>query len=152
MKELIIQIKDAIDKRLYLGAPRKHDWGTYSIHWNLPIAIDEDRKLITMIDADCGTVDRSWDITYEQWTEGFNTYGLWKKVGMWEFVKADDPAASNIRYCNHNPEGAGRHLYNCEIRIKELESQVETLTQQVFKLENKNETQINIKLLRMNGN
>ena len=49
--------------------------------------------------------------------------GIWERVGIYEFVQADDPAKEYIRLAHNFPIHAGLRIYELEQRIKELEEE-----------------------------
>lgn len=112
------EIEDAIARQLHLGAPPKA-LSMHGMHWHYPVAIELGD--VVMRDSDCGLARPTWKITIDEWRERVERYGLWKSVGLWEFVPAEDPTASCIAYCHRNPNAAGMELYWLRKRIEELE-------------------------------
>jgi hypothetical protein len=102
------QVEDAIARNLHLGAPPKA-MSIHGMHWHYPVEIAMGD--IVMRDSDCGLAKPTWTITTEEWERRVRLYGLWKKVGMWSFVPADDPAAAAIALCERDPHVAGRELH-----------------------------------------
>jgi hypothetical protein len=113
------QVEDAISRKLYLGGPaKKHPYvGIYPIYFRYPIEIRNGN--IIMRDADCGLAKPTIEITTDEWAKRVKEFGLFKKVGLYRFVSADNPAASCIRYCETNPEAAGEELYRLRCRVLE---------------------------------
>lgn len=108
------QVDDAIDKNLHLGCEGNH-MSTWGMTWHYPVAIELGD--VVMRYSDCGLAKPTLKITIAEWTERVTTYGLWRLVGGWSFVRADDPAARCIKHCHHSPDSAGRELY----RLRQLE-------------------------------
>jgi hypothetical protein len=69
---------------------------------------------IMMLWGDCGDPSRPHVWTTEDWRAAVDPdgTGLFVKVGLWDFVPANDPAAGCIRFCNMNPGAAGAELYS----------------------------------------
>jgi len=44
--------------------------------------------------------------------------GLWKRTGLYQFDRADDPAIKDIIFCSRYPQAAGRELY--KLRRKDV--------------------------------
>lgn len=106
--------QEAIDRHLYLGAPPKA-MSTCGMHWHRPVRVEDDK--IIMEDGDCGSCKPTWSITFEEWEQRVEQWGLWKSV-FWSFVPFDDPAANAIRLCEQYPQSAGHRLYELEEIVK----------------------------------
>ena len=116
-QEIYNQVQDAIKRKLHLGMPPKTT-SMYGIHWQYPDKIEDDK--IIMRDSDCGSVKPVIPIDFEEWDRRIKEFGLWKKVGLWSFVEADNPAAECIKFCHKDPESAGRELYRIRKLLSEL--------------------------------
>lgn len=114
-QEIYDQVQYAIKNKLHLGTEPKPS-SMYGMHWEYPVEIKDNR--IIMRDSDCGLSKPTIPITYERWKKRYDTYGLWRSVGLWDFTKADDPAADCIRWCHSNPNSAGRELYRLRKILK----------------------------------
>ena len=115
-KTVYDQVEDAIRRKLHLGGPAKA-MSVYGMHWHYPVGIELGN--IVMRDSDCGLAKPTWAITTDEWSKRVDSYGLWRKIGLWKFVLADDPAASDIEFCHQNPHGAGRELFRLKQRVDE---------------------------------
>lgn len=107
-EKVYVQVEDAIARSLHLGAP-KNLMSVHRLHWHYPVGIEFGD--IIMRDSDCGEAKPTWKITVDEWRRRVDEYGLWKRVGMWDFARADDEAADAIAYCHRSPESAGRELH-----------------------------------------
>ena len=116
------QVEDAISRHLHLGGPAKTT-SMYGMHWHYPVGIIYGD--IEMRDSDCGLVKNSWTITTAEWEERVEKYGLYKSVGLWEFVPADDPAVAEIRSASRCPTAAGRALYDARQEIERLRAELD---------------------------
>jgi len=105
------EVEDAITRKLHLAYRRSlgRNWHSSDMGWHYPDSIRLGN--IVMRDSDCGSVRPTWEITTDEWSERVEKYGLWKMVGIWEFVPADDPAADCVRSAFANPAGAGADVY-----------------------------------------
>ena len=112
------QVDDAINRGLHLAYV-----GKLQQTWHQPLAIN--LGMIQMCKSDCGTAWDSWEITVEEWVERVRECGLWRNVGMWNFVPADDPAASTMRQAHRSPGWAGREVYRLRIEVEELKRQLQ---------------------------
>ena len=113
------QVEDCIKRKLHLGAPGK-SMSMYGMHWHYPVGIEDGD--IVMRDSDCGEAKPTWKITVEEWSKRVEERGLWRQVGMWDFVRADALAASCIAFCHKSPYAAGQQLYELRKRVdKETE-------------------------------
>ena len=88
--------------------------------WWRPIRIENGN--IVLLWGDCGNENRSsdlWFTTPDKWREMVSEdgAGLYKRVGIWDFVPAYDPAADCIKFCFADPEAAGRELYELRTLI-----------------------------------
>lgn len=101
-EQIYLQVEDAIRRRLHVRRARAS--GGYS-YWH-PLSIQDGN--IVLRDSDLG--QRTRTITTDEWAE-LAEHGVWQLVGIWDFVRADDPAAGAIAYCHRNPNAAGRELY-----------------------------------------
>jgi hypothetical protein len=110
------QVEDAIKRNLHLGTKARAT-SMFQMHWIQPVQIVDGN--IEMRNS-AGGLD-TWFITPEEWAERVAQYGLWKMVGMWSFVPADDPAAAEIAFAHRCPDAAGQQLYRLKQRIAELE-------------------------------
>jgi hypothetical protein len=108
------EIVDAIDRKLHLG--------TRDNNWQYPVEITPEG--VVMRQSDCGTVRPTVVITIECWRERIKLYGLYKKVGMWSFVKADDPAAGDIAFCERSPHSGGRRIHRLEAEVAKLKEEL----------------------------
>ena len=75
---------------------------------------------IIMRNSDCGTCRPTTTWTCEQWEERAGTSNLWKKTGIWDFTRNDNPAKNEIAYCRSSPNSAGEELHRLMIENKEL--------------------------------
>lgn len=101
------QVEDAIRKRLYVCGRYRTPLGGFSFEY--PVAIELGN--IVLRDGDCGLAKEPRIITTEEWERLVSGGGLWRKVGLWDFVPADDDAADDIAWCHSSPESAGRALH-----------------------------------------
>lgn len=76
-----------------------------------------DQNTIVMRDLDCGMVRTPVWWTPEYWQERLKD-GIWRHVGNWEFVRADDPAADSIAWCHRDPNSAGREMYRLQQELE----------------------------------
>uniref|UniRef100_A0A6H1Z8L8 Uncharacterized protein n=1 Tax=viral metagenome TaxID=1070528 RepID=A0A6H1Z8L8_9ZZZZ len=75
-----------------------------------------------------GTVVKLFDAPYapafvipcREFKEHIKQHGVYRQVGIYQFVRADDPAASCIQYAHQYPEAAGRELYDLRMRHKDM--------------------------------
>lgn len=104
-------IERAIRGQLYVAR------GTSSLGgpaWRRPIRIENGD--VVMLWGDCGIESRPEDLcrwTLDEWREAAGEDGqyMYRKVGLWAFAPADDPATDDIRYAHTSPESAGRQLH-----------------------------------------
>jgi hypothetical protein len=113
MDDIYQQVEAAIQRALYVPL------------WYRPIRIEHDE--IVMLWGDCGNPNRPEDLsrwTPEQWRECVTEEGagLYRRVGMWDFVPANDPAADLIADAHRYPESVARELYRARLRIAEMEA------------------------------
>ena len=76
---------------------------------------------VVVRDSDCEPVrtEEVWD--RERWDATVKDGGLWRRVGMWDFVPWDDPAADCIAFAHANPRSAGQELYELRQRVASVE-------------------------------
>jgi hypothetical protein len=72
-------------------------------------------------DGDCGEVRPTRTIPRAEFDQRVRDYGLWRKVGLWDFTRADDPAANVIAYCHRSPQSAGHMLWRYQERLRRLD-------------------------------
>lgn len=105
------QIEFAIENNLYVAqgtrASREPAW------WR-PIRVEGDE--VVMLWGDCGREDRPEDLarwSMEEWISAAHQdgYGLFTRVGMWNFAPAQEPAVGEIEYAHRHPDSAGKELY-----------------------------------------
>ncbi len=101
------EVEWVIRKRLHIGAPGSTALG--GPRWAYPDHIELGN--IVMRDSDCGLAKPTFVWTTDEWADNRRKHKLWRKVGMWDFVLADDLAASAIAYCHRSPDSAGRELH-----------------------------------------
>ena len=119
MSEAIYEeVERVIQQRLHIGAPGTTPLG--GPRWAYPDSIELGN--IVMRDSDCGLAKPTFIWTTDQWEENQKQCGLWRKVGMWSFVRAEDPAADEIALCHCSPEWAGQELARLRARVEELEA------------------------------
>lgn len=99
------QVERAIREKLCIAGRYRTHMGGPSYEYPVDIRLGN----IVLRDADCGLVKPVRVITTDEWAR--LTPPLWRQVGFWDFAPADDPAISEIAFCHHNPESAGRELY-----------------------------------------
>lgn len=77
---------------------------------------------VVLRDSDCGGRDVFWSL--ETWRNAAGSRGenLLRKVGIWEFVQADDPAASDVEWASQDPRRAGEMLYTTAAECKLLKT------------------------------
>ena len=82
-----------------------------------------DRGNILLLNADCGRKGEEYPVTPEEFSElcGGGEF-FYRRVGMWSFEPADDPAADLIAYAHRCPAAVGRQLFEARQRIAELEA------------------------------
>jgi hypothetical protein len=122
MEDVYQQVESAIREELYV--PR----GTRAIGttaWYRPIRIELGE--IIMLWGDCGNPNNPADLSRwspDEWRECVNANGdgLYRRVGMWDFEPASDPAADLIESAHRYPESVARELYQARLRIAELEA------------------------------
>jgi len=114
-EQIYEQVESAITSHLHLGG-RGGNMTVHGMSWDYPVGIELGN--IVLRDSDCGLVKPTWEITTDEWRERVEHYGLYKKVGFWSFVPADDPAASTIAFCERHPHSAGRELYKLRMEAK----------------------------------
>jgi len=115
------QVEAAIKGKLHVLTPRpNHFLDPWT--WRYPVGIEHGN--ILMRDSDCGLAKPVMTWTTDQWRERVSPEGdgLYRKVGMWDFVPADDPAVDCIRWCHSAPESAGRELYRLRQEIEALQA------------------------------
>ncbi len=100
------QVEDAIRRNLYIGGRYRTPLGGMSFEYPVEVLLEE----IVLRDGDCGLAKPTRAIAADEWTRCAMS-GLWKKVGLWSFVKADDEAADAIRFCHEFPSAAGTELH-----------------------------------------
>jgi hypothetical protein len=123
MSEIIYrQVENAIASRLHLGGPPKPS-SIYNMHWWRPVAID----LGDVVLRDSSLSHLEYRLTVGEWADRVRQYGLWKMVGMWSFVPADDPAAGVVAMCERYPQSAGHELYDLRQERDKLRAEVERL-------------------------
>lgn len=110
-----LEVERCIRERLHVGAPGTTPLG--GPRWAYPDRIELGD--IIMRDSDCGLAKPTFTWTAAQWSENRKRHGLWRRVGMWDFVAADDPAASDIRFCHQSPDAAGRELHRLRLLVKD---------------------------------
>lgn len=109
MEEIYQEVEMAIKNKLHLAFSVSP-----SQSWGYPVEIKVGN--IIMRDSDSGAVRPTWEITTACWAENEAKFGLWKKIGLWLFIPADDPAANDIRFAELNPTAAGREIYRLKNR------------------------------------
>ena len=122
MEAVYQQVERAIERDLYVPRGTR---GIGTTAWYRPIRIQNGE--IVMLWGDCGNPNHPEDLsrwTPEQWRECVteNGTGLYKRVGMWDFAPACDPAADLIAEAHRYPESVARELYRARLRIAELEA------------------------------
>jgi hypothetical protein len=80
-----------------------------------------DPDAVVIRDGDCGEVRPTRTIPRAEFDQRVRDYGLWRKVGLWDFTRADDPAANVIAYCHRSPQSAGHMLWRYQERLRRLE-------------------------------
>ena len=77
---------------------------------------------VLLLNADCPTTRSPVPVSPEEFSAlcGNGRY-FYRKVGMWEFVLAKDPAADLIAWAHQNPHAVGLELHRARERIRELE-------------------------------
>ena len=75
-EEVYDQVEYAIENKLHLGCYRRND----SMTWLYPESIQ--LGFIIMRWSDCGSVKPTKTFTVEDWIESYNSYGLYKRVGI----------------------------------------------------------------------
>jgi hypothetical protein len=114
--------QEAIEGKLYIRYGKTLHG---HLSWWYPDAEQPDpENEVVLRDGDCGLARPTRTISRAEWDERVEEYGLWKSVGMWSFVPADEPAAGVIRYCHAHPEAAGRELYRLRSRGREDQESV----------------------------
>lgn len=90
--------QEAIDRHLYLGAPPKA-MSTCGMHWHRPVRVEDDK--IIMEDGDCGSCKPTWSITFEEWEQRVEQWGLWASGGTLSLLMTQRPTqldfVNNIR-------------------------------------------------------
>ena len=113
-----LQVEDVIRRKLFVGAPGRTALG--GPRWAYPDRIELGD--VVMRDADCGLAKPTFVWTLAEWSENVLRHGLWRKVGMWDFVRADDEAAEAIAFCHRSPGAAGRELHRLRNEAKPKET------------------------------
>ena len=122
MSEAVYQeVERAIREKLHVGVFVKGRWPS-PWTWCYPDHIENGN--IIMRDSDCGLAKPTFSWTTDEWAARVNSGGLWRQVGMWDFVRAEDAAADDIRYAHSNPEGAGRRLVEYRETTQSLRAQI----------------------------
>ena len=119
------QVEDAISRNLYVPSGTRVA-GTSA--WWRPIKIDLGH--IIMLWGDCGREDRPEDLslwTPERWRDVVSEdgRGLYRKVGLWSFWPAFNPAIDEVLFANRHPDSAGLELHRLKKEVAELRRKVE---------------------------
>ena len=77
---------------------------------------DDEGVTVKLFDAAYAEPER---LSYREVDGLIICYGLWTRVGMVDFVRADDPAVHHIRLAYQYPEIAGKRLYELEEELRE---------------------------------
>jgi hypothetical protein len=99
--------QEAIDRGLHVYVGRSPMGG---MAMRRPREVLPDGGVVTR-DSDCEPVRSEATWTRAEWDKAVRRGGLWAKVGLWAFERADDPAVGTIRYCHAHPATAGRELH-----------------------------------------
>jgi hypothetical protein len=75
---------------------------------------------VVIRDSDCEPLRSEQVWTLDQWYRAVEVGGLWRKVGMWDFVPWDDPAAVDVAFAHRCPDAAGRKIYRLEGSLRRL--------------------------------
>jgi hypothetical protein len=110
-----LQVEDAIARELHISGRYRTPLGGLSYEY--PVAIEDGN--IVLRDGDCGLSKGVRIITTDEWAK-LARGGLWRRVGMWSFTLADDPAASDIAWCHRSPEAAGYQLHRLRCEVERL--------------------------------
>jgi hypothetical protein len=115
--------EDAIARGLHVGYGRTPLGGP---GYRRPRAVRPDGSVVIR-DSDCepAQTERIWSRT--EWDAAVAAGGLWRRVGIWDFVLADDPAADEIAFCYRSREAAGRKLLALSQRVAALERVLDDL-------------------------
>lgn len=117
------QVEDAIHRKLHVL--RGVD-GTFN-SWLFAYPVGIELGDIIMRDSDCGLAKEPMIWTPAEWSERVGIIdgsGLYRQVGFWDFVPANEPAADCIRYCHSAPSSAGRELYRLRREVEALEARL----------------------------
>jgi len=108
--------QEAIARNLHVGGFRTPLGGP---GYRRPREVLEDGSVVIR-DSDCEPqrTEQLW--TLNQWYRAVEIGGLWRKVGMWDFVPWDDPAAVDVAFAHRDPQAAGRRIYQLEGRLRRL--------------------------------
>ena len=120
MSEEIYQLADrAARERLLVAGRFVTPLGGCSYEYVVGVELGN----ILLLNADCPTTHSPVSVSPETFAElcGMGKRFL-QKVGMWDFVPADDPAADLIRYAHRDPAAVGRMLFEARQKIQELEA------------------------------
>jgi hypothetical protein len=108
-----MSLKQAIEGKLHIRYGRTLNGG---MSWWYPDKEQTDPKVVVIRDGDCGEVRPTRTISREEWDRLEAQFGLWKRVGFWDFAPAEDMACEAITFCHSNPQAAGRRLHRLENR------------------------------------
>lgn len=124
-EQIYLQVEDAISRNLYTFRDYRSSGRPI---WMRPIRIALGN--IVMLYGDCGTLSRQEDLsrwTTDEWAEAARNPGLFRRVGLWSFVRDDDPAASEVSYCTNYPDQAGHDLYDLRMMVSGLQDRIKKL-------------------------
>jgi len=113
-------MRDIELKGKYIPTGHVRTSGFCSSRWYWEVLKTDDEGItVKLFDAAYAEPER---MSYRKIDELIICYGLWDKVGMADFVRADDPALQWIKYAHSYPEEAGRRIYKLQ---RELERERE---------------------------
>jgi hypothetical protein len=112
-------LREIAEKKLYFRYGTSLVYGTS--FWYVDKEQPDPEREVVIRDGDCGEVRPTSTISREEFDQRVRDYGLWRSVGLWSFVPADDLAVSAIRYTNAYPDSAGRELHRLRERLRRLD-------------------------------
>lgn len=107
------QVEDAIRGKLCVRGRYQTPLGNPSAEY--PVEIQGQN--VVLRDADCGLAKPTRTITLDEWAT-LAQGGLWRLVGIWNFVRADHEAADEIAYCYRSPYAAGISLHQARAALR----------------------------------
>ena len=110
--------REVSEKGLYFRFGRQLQGGTS--FWYPDKEQPDPENEVVIRDGDCGEVRSTRTILREEFDRRVRDYGLWRKVGMWDFVPAEDPAANKVAFCHRSPQTAGHMLHRYSERLRRL--------------------------------